>query len=121
MKDNVHPFPGQPNDRTRSPLPVMSQDERKLWAASHNLPKNMILLSVPEMAQINLAIRTVDAEVKEWRRRFKILVDSEEVVEASTRIHKDLQTLKAYRADWGNLSPKQREAALAAIAATPAE
>lgn len=75
------------------PLPEMNHTERKLWAAFHQLPTNMLLVSQSEMMEINRAIRTIDTEVKGWRSRMGFLLGTENVDEAGAAVL-ELRTLR---------------------------
>lgn len=51
MNHNGKPIPF-PGDSPGPKLPEMSIPERKLWAASHRLPENMLLVSTSEMQRM---------------------------------------------------------------------
>lgn len=78
MKDNNPPPPN---------LPVMSPQERRLWAASHNLPENMLLVSTGEMMAMREAFDACAREVEMWRKIGRIYLGAElpEVFEPALR------------------------------------
>ncbi len=74
MTDNITPFPNgskQPN------LPPMTTAERKLWAASHNLPENMLLVTTDEMNAMNDAFQAGLREVRLWRKLGRIYMGAD--------------------------------------------
>lgn len=68
MKNN---HPSQPN------LPSMTPHERKIWAASHNLPEDMLLVSVGEMMAMREAFDACVREVEQWRKLGKIYMGAD--------------------------------------------
>lgn len=46
----------------------MTPAERRVWAASHNLPKNMLLVTVDEMNGMREAFNACLREVELWRQ-----------------------------------------------------
>lgn len=69
MKNN-HPT-NQPN------LPAMTPHERKIWAASHNLPQDMLLVSVGEMCAMRESFDACVREVNTWRKLGKLYMGAE--------------------------------------------
>lgn len=70
MKDNLTPFPG-PNGSAPH-LPDMTPAERRVWAASHNLPENMLLVTADEMHAMNQAFQAAMLECQQWRQTGKL-------------------------------------------------
>lgn len=66
MKDN-----NPPN------LPAMSTHERRIWAASHQLPEDMLLVSVGEMMAMREAFDACLREVNQWRQLGKIYMGAD--------------------------------------------
>lgn len=73
MQNNMTPFPGGDQRRPRAPgpakppLPMMDHNERKLWAASHNLPEGILLIYEQEMRMIQSATVGTVAELRKWK------------------------------------------------------
>ncbi len=66
------PFPnGSPK------LPDMTPAERRLWAASHNLPSNMLIVTEREMYEMKASFDACLREIKEWRRMGRMYMAGE--------------------------------------------
>lgn len=66
MKNNLTPFPAGAGGPPKPKLPKMTIPERKLWAASHNLPDGMLLLYEDEMRTIQASTIQTVAMVRQW-------------------------------------------------------
>lgn len=66
MKNNLTPFPAGAGGPPNPKLPKMTIPERKLWAASHNLPDGMLLLYEDEMRTIQASTVQTVAMVRQW-------------------------------------------------------
>lgn len=66
MKDNNPPQ-----------LPAMTPHERKIWAASHNLPADMLLVSVGEMMAMRESFDACVREVNLWRKLGKLYMGAD--------------------------------------------
>jgi hypothetical protein len=66
-----------PNGSDPKQLPDMSTQERRLWAASHNLPENMLLVTTTEMHAMNDAFQACMNELKQWRRIGRMYMGSD--------------------------------------------
>ena len=78
MKDN-----NPPN------LPAMTPHERRIWAASHQLPEDMLLVSVGEMMAMRESFDACVREVEQWRKLGKIYMgaDLPELFEPALRAY----------------------------------
>ncbi len=70
-------------------LPDMTPAERRLWAASHNLPANMLLVTEREMVEMKQSFDACVREIKDWRRigRMYLAADLPEGFEPALRAH----------------------------------
>lgn len=69
------PFPA-PNGRPgagKPKLPRMSEQERRIWANSHNLPAGILLIYEEEMRMIQAATVGSATEVRKWRAVGRVL------------------------------------------------
>ncbi len=80
MKDNTTPFPGKPR------LPKMTVDERKLWAASHNLPEGILLLYEAEVQRIYQSAQAIAGDLQRWRTLGRVMLGTEDPLAAYDRL-----------------------------------
>lgn len=83
--DGTVPFP----NGSHGQLPPMSPQERRVWAASHNLPENMLLVATDEMYAMNDAFQAACREVEMWRKIGRIYMgaDLPESFEPALRLY----------------------------------
>lgn len=47
---------GAPKPRPPLPKPSLTPEERKIWLASHNAPRDMLMISIPEFQQMTIGM-----------------------------------------------------------------
>lgn len=115
MRDNgARPAPDpNPGDH----LPPMNVAERKLWAATHRLPANMMLLSVQEMRDIRTTTVALGEELRRWRSLGKTFARSDDPLAAAVELKnladefrrlRDLEKTRFHRTADGSIVTGER-------------
>lgn len=95
--DNLTPFPGGKPPK-KPLLPKMTIDERKLWAASHNLPDGILLIYEDEMRTIQATALQTVATIRQWNAIGRALANTHMPMEFFDQIKPRLDRLQAYDA-----------------------
>jgi len=93
---DITPFPNGKKPAPR--LPKMNEQERKLWAASHQLPKDILLIYEDEMRYIQQMSMATIREIKAWKvvgRALCLSESPEEVLQIVGDALKRLAVLEA--------------------------